>query len=128
MYSIASVFAKTTLLVFYLRIFRPDCRAKFLAWSGIVVIVLFYLISIVILLVNCIPVDQQVPGRDPTKWADKKNNRCGQPNLDLSAAQGIFSAVTDLYVLVIPINSVLALQLQTRRKLGVLAIFLTGLL
>ncbi|KAI3401887.1 hypothetical protein diail_6446 [Diaporthe ilicicola] len=128
LYSIAAVFVKTTLLVFYLRIFRPNNRANTLAWTGIVVIVVFYLITIIILLVNCIPVDQQVPGPDPTKWAAKKNNRCGQPNLDISAAQGIFSAVTDLYVLTIPISSVLALQLQTKRKLGVLAIFLTGLL
>lgn len=92
------------------------------------VIALFHLISIVILLVNCIPVDQQLPGSDPTQWADKKNNRCGQPNLDISAAQAGFSAVTDLYVLAIPISSVLALQLQTKKKLGVLAIFLAGLL
>ncbi|KAK2604307.1 hypothetical protein N8I77_007250 [Diaporthe amygdali] len=127
MYSIAAVFVKTTLLVFYLRVFRPSYRANILAWSGIVAIALFHLISIVILLVNCIPVDQQLPGSDPTKWADKKNNRCGQPNLDISAAQAGFSAVTDIYVLAIPISSVLALQLQTKKKLGVLAIFLTGL-
>lgn len=128
MYSIGAVFVKTTLLVFYLRIFRPSYTANVLAWGGIVVIVLFYLISIIVLLVNCIPVDQQVTGIDPTNWADKKNNRCGHPNIDLSAAQGIFSAVSDLYVLAVPINSVLALQLKTKRKLGVLAVFLTGLL
>lgn len=128
MYSITAVFVKTTLLVFYLRVFRRNYTANILAWAGIVVIVLFYLISIIVLLVNCVPMDQQVPGKDPTKWADKENNRCGQPNLDLSAAQGVFSAVTDLYVLAVPIHSVLALQLQTKKKIGVLAVFLTGLL
>lgn len=128
LYSVAAVFVKTTLLVFYLRIFRRNYTANILAWGGIVVIVLFYLISIIVLLANCIPMDQQVPGKDPTKWAEKRNNRCGQPNLDLSAAQGVFSAITDLYVLAVPIHSVLALQLQTKKKIGVLAVFLTGLL
>ncbi|KAJ0106888.1 hypothetical protein J7T55_014964 [Diaporthe amygdali] len=79
--------------------------------------------------VVCIPVDQELPGLDPTKWEERAgNNRCGRRSIDVSAAQGLFGAVTDLYVLTIPISSVLALHLPKKRKIGVLGIFLTGLL
>ncbi|CAG8975816.1 hypothetical protein HYALB_00009396 [Hymenoscyphus albidus] len=54
--------------------------------------------------------------------------RCGQPSLKPFAIQGIFSTASDLYVLCIPIKLVWGLQLPFRRKLGVSAIFLTGLL
>lgn len=129
MYSVSSMFTKCTLLVFYLRVFRPDKRANIMVWMGIVIIVLFYVISNIVYLVKCIPVSQELPGLDPTEWAERtSNNHCGHPNLDVAAALGIFSSITDFYVLAIPISSVLALQLQRTRKLGVLAIFLTGLL
>lgn len=100
-----------------------------MAWAGIITIVLFYVVSIMFLLVICVPVNQELPGLDPTKWAGKaNNNRCGRRSIDVSAAQGLFGAVTDIYILAIPISSVLALRLKKARKIGVLGIFLTGLL
>lgn len=129
MYAVSSMFTKCTLLAFYLRMFRPDKTARFMTWAGVTVIVTFYAVSLIYLLVQCIPVDQELPGLDPMNWEERaSNNRCGRRIIDVSAAQGIFGAVTDLYVLAIPISSVLALRLQKKRKLGVLGIFLTGLL
>lgn len=129
MYAVSSMFTKCTLLAFYLRVFQPNRTARIMAWAGIITIVLFYVVSIIYLLVQCVPVDQELPGLDPTKWEERaRNNRCGRRSIDVSAAQGIVGAVTDLYVLAIPISSVLALRLQKKRKIGVLGIFLTGLL
>lgn len=42
--------------------------------------------------------------------------------------QAIFSFITDLYVLVLPIKSVLNLQLSPRRRIGVMILFGTGFL
>lgn len=39
-----------------------------------------------------------------------------------------FGVVIDLFILVLPIIAVLQLQLPTRRKIGVIVIFMTGLL
>lgn len=129
MYAVSSMFTKCTLLAFYLRMFQPNKTARIMAWAGIFVIVIFYVVSLIFLLVQCIPVDQELPGLDPMKWEERaSNNRCGRRSIDVSAAQGIFGAATDLYVLAIPISSVLALRLQKKRKFGVLGIFLTGLL
>lgn len=129
MYAVSSMFTKCTLLAFYLKVFQPNRMARIMAWAGTVTIVLFYVVSIIYLLVQCVPVDQELPGLDPTKWEERaRKNRCGRRSIDVSAAQGLVGAVTDLYVLAIPISSVLALRLQKKRKIGVLGIFLTGLL
>ncbi|KAG8157018.1 hypothetical protein KVR01_013008 [Diaporthe batatas] len=129
MYAVSSMFTKCTLLAFYLRMFGPKQTARNMAWAGVVVIVIFYVVSLIFLLIQCIPVDKGLPGVDPMKWEERaSNNRCGRRSIDVSAAQGIFGAAADLYVLAIPINSVLALNLPKKRKVGVLGIFLTGLL
>jgi hypothetical protein len=129
MYAVSSMFTKCTLLTFYLRMFKPKKTAKLMAWAGIIIILIFYIVSLIYLLVQCVPVDQELPGLDPMKWEERaRNNHCGRRSIDVSAAQGIFGAVTDLYILAIPISSVLALHLQTKRKIGVLGIFFTGLL
>ncbi|KAI3401820.1 hypothetical protein diail_8198 [Diaporthe ilicicola] len=129
MYAVSSMFTKCTLLVFYLRLFQPDRRAKLMVWAGIITIFLFYVVSISFVLVICIPLSQDHSRLDPMKWSEgANNNSCERRSLTVSAAQGIFGAITDLYVLSIPISSVLALRLPKKRKIGVLAIFLTGLL
>ena len=40
---------------------------------------------------------------------------------------GVFNLVSDMYLLLIPLPAVWSLQLPTRRKIGVFAIFLTGI-
>lgn len=40
--------------------------------------------------------------------------------------QGVFAVVTDFFILLLPVKSILRLQLPFRRKVGVLAIFCTG--
>lgn len=114
LYAVSAMLIKCTLLVFYLRLFHPNRTSKFLIWTGIVAIVLFYTISIVATLAKCLPASQDysTPGTDPGKWDERtSNSHCGHFNLDIGAAEDIFSAVTDLYVLAIPVSSVMALQL-----------------
>jgi hypothetical protein len=47
---------------------------------------------------------------------------------EVAVAQGAFGTASDIYLLVIPIQAVLGLQLSLQRKLGVSAIFMTGLM
>ena len=42
--------------------------------------------------------------------------------------QSIFSVITDLYVLLLPVKGTINLQLSSRRRLGVLFLFMIGLL
>lgn len=50
-------------------------------------------------------------------------------NLDASMqATGLFNVISDFAILVLPIPSILKLQVPLRRKLGILAVFATGVL
>lgn len=123
LYALAAIFVKCTLLVLYLRIFRPIGRAVYMIWSGIVVIILFYVICIVYSAVQCLP------RRGGSGWLGRyAQHACPQSQLELSAAQGIFSTISDFYVLFIPIQLVSGLQMPVGRKIGVIGIFLTGLM
>ena len=42
--------------------------------------------------------------------------------------QGIFNVVSDFYLLILPIPVVWQLQMPSKRKIGVCAIFMTGIL
>lgn len=54
--------------------------------------------------------------------------KCRNGLQDYGVVQGIFGLVTDFYLLFIPVPAVLSLQLPTRKKIGVIAIFMTGFL
>lgn len=56
-----------------------------------------------------------------------RTERCRKSTV-FGIVQGVFGIVSDLYLLVIPIPAVMGLQMPRRRKLGVIAIFMTGLL
>jgi hypothetical protein len=47
---------------------------------------------------------------------------------NLATTQGVFSSVQDIYILIIPIWLVSGLSIPLGRKIGVLSLFLTGLL
>jgi hypothetical protein len=92
-------------------------------WGGIVVIVVFYVCCIIVNTVLCVP-----HSGDGGWLSEKSQARCSQPELNLSVTQGVFSAVSDFYVLCIPLQMVWGLRLPKTRKIGVSSIFLTGLL
>lgn len=123
MYILSAMWVKTTLLVFYLRLFQPSARARVAIWAGIGACVAFYVVCMALNLAQCVPVSQSL-----LTAGSEGQLACARAQLDLSAAQGVFSAATDFYVLVVPVSLVLRLRLPRRRKVGVSAIFSTGLL
>ena len=91
-------------------------------WGGIVVIALFYTISSTFIVATCAP-------KDGKSWISLPSMpRCTEALYNSSNVRGVFSAVSDIYVLIIPTHLVLGLRLKRGRKIGVCAIFLTGLL
>ncbi|KAK0630534.1 hypothetical protein B0T17DRAFT_616176 [Bombardia bombarda] len=128
LYSASALFIKASLFVFYLRIFRPSTLANIMIWTGLVLVVLFYVICIITTSVFC----------NPTQWSNSTSqidflikqgsSNCNHPQLNLSAAQGVFSTLSDIYLLSIPIIFISTLELPLRRKVGICGIFLVGLL
>ncbi|KAI1748061.1 hypothetical protein F4782DRAFT_386685 [Xylaria castorea] len=129
LFSLSSLFVKTALLALYLRVFAPNRTARMMIWAGITTIVVFYIASIVLNISFCVPISMTTPVPDRDAWARKlKASNCSQPVYNLNAATGLFGVVSDLYVLIIPVSMVYKLRIPRNRKLGILGIFLTGLL
>jgi hypothetical protein len=59
-----------------------------------------------------------------TKFLGKRTS----PVIDLTLALGYFNIFSDVYILILPISGVISLNLPARRKIGVIFIFMTGLL
>ncbi|RYP80359.1 hypothetical protein DL769_002508 [Monosporascus sp. CRB-8-3] len=119
-YSLSNMFTKLTLLALYLRIFKPAAWACSAIWIGIVITILFYIATFIGYLGLCVRIGAPV-------WSSMQNIRCANNNLMISKAQGWYGLISDVYILTIPLSLVSRLKLNPRRKLGVIAVFLTGL-
>jgi hypothetical protein len=114
-------FAKASLFLLYLRLFSPDRWTRNLIYFGLVTTFVMYLATTVAFGVLCLP-------RPGESWLEALlSPRCTK-SLSMTYVQGIFNVVSDFYVLIIPIPVTLKLQLPLQKKIGVCAIFMTGLL
>ncbi|KAI1424708.1 hypothetical protein F5Y12DRAFT_714946 [Xylaria sp. FL1777] len=121
-FPIAAMLVKITILALYYRIFQPSKWAHRLIWIGVILVLIFYISTVIILLANCIP-----SGRDT--WISRvQSGACPTVQVKIALSQGVFGLVIDLYIIIIPIWQISRLSLPPRRKAGILLIFLTGLL
>lgn len=123
LYSASAMFAKISLLVFFYRIFYPSRLAKICIWGGIGVLALYYTVTIIVAVALIHPRPGEGGWASP-QVADERGSQLPGALL----AQGIINAVTDFYVLAIPLSMVSQLQLPLLKKIGVSCIFLTGLM
>jgi hypothetical protein len=121
LYSIGAILVKLTLLLLYLRIFRPRNSARILIWGAIIFIPLFYIATTIAFTMFYMPQKGQdwISARSPST-AHKMNN--------VTSVQGLVGIVQDFYILFIPIWFVSGLHMTFGRKIGVCAIFLSGLM
>ena len=118
MYSIVTCFAKAAVLALYQRLFSLRTRWFRILWWTYAVLVAVYLVLLIVLQrTTCIPVhiiwDQ--PGS------------C-LPDIPRMAAMGFLNAALDLMILILPIRTVWSLQMATKRKWAVSAVFGLGTL
>ncbi|KAI0521604.1 hypothetical protein F5B22DRAFT_661947 [Xylaria bambusicola] len=120
-YALGCLAVKSTLLTLYLRVFAPDPKARSMIMFGLIFIAVFYTISVIVSLATCLP--HQGEG----SW-NLAATRCESQDEQFAEAQGVVGALTDLYVLYIPLRLLAGLTLSRRRKIALYAVFLTGLL
>lgn len=120
-YSLTVNFAKLALFLLYFRIFATNRRNKIAIHLGILANCCFYIGSSIILLVLCVP-------RSDESWLSPVYAaRCRQTT-KMGIIQGVFGLLSDLYIFILPLPILWRLQMPLRRKLGITAIFLTGLM
>ena len=122
-YNPAIFFIKLSILLQYLRLFRPMKQGnKFLhigvhvcLWSCL----LFYLLEFIFQVMLCIPrskISNPLAG-----------GKCWSSNALLEST-GVFNVISNFAIIILPIPSVWDLQVPMRKKVGIAAIFLAGFL
>ena len=121
---LVNLFAKLSFFIYFLAIFNPKPILRWCIYVGAIVTMAFYVATTIILFVLSTP----PPG---VSLAQQFASFLGPGNsgmLDTVLAVGYFNIFTDFYILLLPISGVIRLQLPRRRKIGVILIFMTGLL
>lgn len=113
------MFTKLTLLTLYLRIFKPAFWARIAIWLGISITIIFYLATFIGYSSICIHAGVPI-------WESMVELRCANNSLMISKAQGWYGLISDVYILCIPLSLLWGLNLNSKRKLGVMTVFLTG--
>ena len=117
---ITLLFTKLSFYFLYHQLFQHITHIRWSIYAGVFVTTAFYIASTIchFVFVN--------PGTGQTINSTLQQNR-GHLK-DLGLALGFFGVFSDFYILLIPITGLLQLRLAWRRKLGVMMVFLTGLL
>lgn len=105
----------------YIQIFRPMRWLRYSCYVGATFNVLFYTAILATTLALT------APGPGQTFQEVVQSPRQDKAN-KMPIAIGSVSLALDVYILILPISGVSKLQLPLRRKIGVMAVFLTGLM
>lgn len=120
-YGPAVLFIKLTIFLFFLRVFSPDPWSRRMIYFGIAMIVMFYTATTIALGSVCIPSHHK-------SWQEAGfASKCRDATI-MGHIVGSFNVFSDFYIMLLPLPVIWKLQLPLRRKIGVSAIFLTGLL
>ncbi|KAL5120806.1 hypothetical protein ACEQ8H_001287 [Pleosporales sp. CAS-2024a] len=120
MYLASVALTKISILLFYLRIF-PQKGLRKVIWVTIVICILYMIGFVTATAFQCLPIRNAWE-----RWDGEHPGRCFNLNADAwaSAAVNIF---LDLLVVILPMRQISKLAMSTRRKLGVMLMFLGGL-
>jgi hypothetical protein len=113
---------KLSLFLLYLCLFGQNLRARYLTFFGIAVSFAEYTATTFAFGYLCV--------RRPSEtWLEsQQSDRCLEDTVSLYYIQGIFGLVSDFYIFFLPVPFVWRLQMPLGKRIGVIAIFATGIL
>ena len=116
-YVIGIFFVKLSILLLYIRIFGLQRSFRILVYCGIIFCVLFhgaYLGSSIAEPVLCVSTRATSP-------------ICTSAAKAIIIYTSVLNVCTDIYILVLPIRQIMGLQMRKRQKIGLLGVFLSGI-
>ena len=105
----------------YLYIFKPLRWMRICAYTAAAITTTFYISTSVAAFILVTP-------RRGETWPEHLLTKDERRLVNLPVPISSFGVVVDLVILLLPIIAVMPLQLPTRRKIGVVCVFMTGLL
>ncbi|KAJ2983343.1 hypothetical protein NUW58_g6268 [Xylaria curta] len=118
--AISAMLVKLSLLLLYLRIFKPAWKVTLTIYACIGIVSLFYLSTMIAELVVGVP-------KGGGTW-QQAQAAYGPFGLTISVVRGVFGVLSDFVILLIPMTQLVLLALPTRRKVVLVGVFLTGIL
>lgn len=116
---IVYLFLKDTFFIMYLYIFGPLRWLMICAYTGAAITTAFYIAIAVASFIFVTP-------RHGETWFEHLFPKEETHLINLPVPTSSFGVVIDLVILVLPIIAVMQLQLPTRRRIGVIGVFMTG--
>ena len=116
----AQFFTKVSLLILYLRLFSPKLSARRALYCAIAFAFCLYWINVPVNTYYCTP-------RPGHSWGLSADDKCAK-TIVLAPIQGSLDVALDVFILAAPISVIAKLKMSRRKKLGVLAVFMTGIL
>ncbi len=113
------LFAKNSILFLLFRVFSPTRTYRYMIYGGVVWATIISLTSVVVAGALCAPRSGESFG----SMAVAK--RCTHEDI-WAVVQGSLTVVLDFYILYLPIPIVWKLQMGLKKRIGVIAIFMTG--
>lgn len=110
--------------IYFFQIFSPKPVLRWSIWIGAIITTIFYMTITIIMF--CLTTPRH--GVTLAEQYESILNQKTSPQLTAIFALGYFNVLSDLYILALPISGVMGLNLQPKRKAGVILIFMTGLL
>lgn len=117
-YPFATLFAKLSILLLYLRIFTTNRFLRMSVYVGGLILTLFYTAMIgtgIAAMTKC------------AGLAAASIDVCDKISNDIQLLNSAFNVVTDCWILLLPMPFISRLQMPLKRKMGVAAVFAVGL-
>ena len=105
----------------YRHVFGPKRWMRISANLGAILTTLFYVAMSVCAIIFATP-------RRGETWGRHQSSNLALMNIKIAIPQSCVNMVLDVYILILPIIAVTKLQIPSRRKVGIILIFMTGLL
>ncbi|KUJ12852.1 uncharacterized protein LY89DRAFT_672968 [Mollisia scopiformis] len=115
------MFAKLTFFIFYVQIFRIRTHLSRWIWAGAIVTTGFYIATSIAQFYFTIP----GPGQT---WFDKIDLNPNSQSSIIGIVSSCFGIISDFYLFFLAVAGIWKLQIPKERKMGVIAVFATGLL
>lgn len=113
-------FAKLSLFMLYYRLFKPQKLIRYAIIFGATFSFLFYFSNMIVNAILCSP-------KVGHPWNVAVGVKCARTGV-FAVILGIINLILDMFLLILPILVILPLQLSVKKKIGISAIFMAGLL
>ncbi|KAL8693248.1 MAG: hypothetical protein Q9218_001882 [Villophora microphyllina] len=110
---------KLAMFLMYLHLFGTRRYFRYLVWAGVIVSGLYYFSSTIASLALCAP-----RGKETYIMAFTAHH-CNKSK-DLAVVTGVYNVMSDFYLFLLPIHETMRIQNTLRKRIKVLAVFMTG--